>query len=558
MSVQQYSYDHFKSVISKLPKITTRPDVDSIRGLQMHGVVRAMKFPTTQSQLMGYSGLLLQPAIYNLSEPTPWQDTPDPRRNFELPPNIFLTATEMSNSKCRFDQDKLERTNQENFKRAMRDAVDKAIPNEYKPGQGVGVRGFGTMTLAEIFAYIYQNYGIVSPMELQKLSRQLDQKWNPNEPIESLFKNIEDIALFAIVADKPFQTHTLITAGKCDEMREYNRLNPTGDEEWTVFKTFWKNAYTDFDRDRQTMASAGYHSANNAVNNPPGGNDDDSLSSLHTAFNSVMAGVTAKQSEQNTNIEDICQRLAIYEQEIASLRQERDMHRANAATSQPPPSFTMPTQYAPQFQPMTAPPMPPPMQYQPYQGPPPSYNYQHNNNNGGRGGRGGGGRYNNGGGRGGNYNGNSNNRGSNNQCNPVRRHENNFYCYTHGFDVDHPGSTCAQPRFGHMPNVTGEQVRTDSQRGPSKEYWLMPHACHSGMHKHIMPSQAHLHGYNVPPPIRNNNRRGRNNNNNNGGGYIGGYSNNYNNNNYGNNNYGGNNYSSNGYCNGRFGGYGNA
>jgi len=114
----------------------------------------------------------------------------------------------------------------------MRDAIDDGIPDDYKPGQGVGVRGFGTMTLSEIFEYMYNHYGVVSPLEIQKLSRQLDQPWNPNDPIENLFKNIEDTALFAIVANKTFMDHSLITSGKCaimgtnlfrEEMREYNR-----------------------------------------------------------------------------------------------------------------------------------------------------------------------------------------------------------------------------------------------------------------------------------------------------------------------------------------------
>eukprot|EP00569_Conticribra_weissflogii_P001031 CAMPEP_0171353346 /NCGR_PEP_ID=MMETSP0878-20121228/43885_1 /TAXON_ID=67004 /ORGANISM="Thalassiosira weissflogii, Strain CCMP1336" /LENGTH=110 /DNA_ID=CAMNT_0011859249 /DNA_START=29 /DNA_END=358 /DNA_ORIENTATION=- len=89
MSIQAVSFDDFKSVIGKLPPINGRPDVHSIRGVQMHAVMKAMKFQTTQSALMGYAGLLLQPNIYRLSEPTPWQDTPDPSRNFELPQTHF-------------------------------------------------------------------------------------------------------------------------------------------------------------------------------------------------------------------------------------------------------------------------------------------------------------------------------------------------------------------------------------------------------------------------------------------------------------------------------------
>mmetsp|Transcript_25996 Transcript_25996/g.54428 ORF Transcript_25996/g.54428 Transcript_25996/m.54428 type:complete len:233 (-) Transcript_25996:81-779(-) len=230
-----------------------------------------------------------------------------------------------------------------------------------------------------------------------------------------------------------------------------------------------------------------------------------------------MAGISSAQSNQNAALEQIQQRLAAYEHEIATLRNKRDFHHANAATATipPPPSyFTMPAPpaYAPPPQQYNPPPhykQPPPAT--PYQHPPQSYNNHYHNNDGGRGDRGG-----RGGGRG--------NRGNNNERNPVKRHKNNYYCYTHGFDVDHPGTNCTVPKYGHVPHMTAQQVREDTNRGPSKEYWLIPHASRVGIHKHIMPSQAQAQGYNVPRPIRNNNtRRGRNRGNNNG---YGGYNNN--------------------------------
>ena len=108
---------------------------------------------------------------------------------------------------------------------------------------------------------------------------------------------------------------------------------------------------------------------------------------------------------------------------------------------------------------------------------------------GGRGGQGRG-RGSNNNGRGGTWN---NQRGYNNAPHPVKTHENNYYCYSHGFDVEHPGQQCPNPVQGHLPWLTAEMKRTDLTLPEHQQRYY--YASYKGEHKTILPTQAAVAGF---------------------------------------------------------------
>lgn len=59
--------------------------------------------------------------------------------------------------------------------------------------------------------------------------------------------------------------------------------------------------------------------------------------------------------------------------------------------------------------------------------------------------------------------------------NPVKRHDNMWYCWSHGFDVDHHSGNCENPKLNHQYNAT----RNNTMGG-----------CQAKKHKTILPSQS--------------------------------------------------------------------
>jgi hypothetical protein len=62
--------------------------------------------------------------------------------------------------------------------------------------------------------------------------------------------------------------------------------------------------------------------------------------------------------------------------------------------------------------------------------------------------------------------------------NPVKRHNNWYYCWSHGFDVDHESHQCMDRRWGHQDGATrmntmgGCQAKKHKTQLPSNNMYM--------------------------------------------------------------------------------------
>jgi hypothetical protein len=62
--------------------------------------------------------------------------------------------------------------------------------------------------------------------------------------------------------------------------------------------------------------------------------------------------------------------------------------------------------------------------------------------------------------------------------NPVKRHNNWYYCWSHGFDVDHESHQCMERRWGHQDGATrmntmgGYQAKKHKTQLPSNNMYM--------------------------------------------------------------------------------------
>jgi hypothetical protein len=269
----------------------------------------------------------------------------------------FITENDRAIIKAQHAADLIIWSNHEVVHRILKEALDKAIPSDYKPTLTIGQRGFGNRSIRDIFADLYARYGTVTANYIQNLNLNLYSEWNPADPIESHLLNIETQQVFATKARRPFYTYQLIEASLAtitktrqfkDELKEFTRLHlDTTLLQWHVYKNFWINKYADYERDRTNMQTLGYHGANNAED------DNNSLASLTKAFSSLQS----QRTQQDMALQSLLQ-------EVSTLRQM--VSNQQAANAQQP---SIPTNI--QFPP--APPTPPAYYQMP---PPPAYPMQ--------------------------------------------------------------------------------------------------------------------------------------------------------------------------------------
>ena len=48
------------------------------------------------------------------------------------------------------------------------------------------------VSLIEMFKYLYENYGVITPEELEENDKRMREAYDPTKPIEILFEQIEE------------------------------------------------------------------------------------------------------------------------------------------------------------------------------------------------------------------------------------------------------------------------------------------------------------------------------------------------------------------------------
>lgn len=328
-------------------------------------------------------------------------------------------------------------------------------------------------TFHEWFDNLCRRYGRPTPHEHNANIERMQEAWDPvTTDVATIIKRIRDGSIQAYYANQSFQEHQLVhmletlilNTGQFARQYEQWRSRPAAERTWNNMETWATEMYDLWLETSQPAANHGY--GGNAEGAPQ---DDAAVDAAYAeslnAFSQANADNASTFQNHSATINNLTNnigsQLQAMQAQIQGLAMAVNARPANANPQQ-----------APYQAPYQAPPAP---QYQmPYQQP-----YQHSGGRGGRGGRNyydpgasshffqtqgrGGGRY---GGRGqqggrgsyqqpqGQYTGNRGNQ----PMNPIKRHKNWNYCWTHGHDVEdwHNSQSCPNPRPGHVHSATRE------------------------------------------------------------------------------------------------------
>eukprot|EP00956_Cyclotella_meneghiniana_P012367 scaffold17598_cov22-Cyclotella_meneghiniana.AAC.1 len=322
-AVQQLIYSDVASHFGTLSPIIGRPNVHSIRALENQCISKAVSIANPNAQNMGYAGIFMDRGEYAMSDPNPYVDPPNPGAtpNYnvldETGQILILDATDRAIIKAEHEAALILWSNHDIVHRVIKEAIDKAVPDQYKPSLTIGQRGFGNKSVRDIFVDLYDRYGTVTPDDIKNLTMNLYKEWNPSEPIETFLLNIETQQVFATKAGRPFHTYLLLEAALSaikntrqfkEELKEWNKDYPnTTLVQWHQFKSFWIKKYEEYERDRTTMQDGGYHGASNTED------DASSITSLNEAFVSLQT----ERSQQNLALQALTQQVQALSQLVS-------------------------------------------------------------------------------------------------------------------------------------------------------------------------------------------------------------------------------------------------
>ena len=310
--------DFLEAFPNKIIKHTRRPDYYEV----LNNIKTALKrnFATVPSTLgggaHGYLGGVLTPAEYAAATPlnTPQFIEPAfPGAAAVIPPNS--TGPQISAIERQFNKALQQWTEYKNLADAGKKFIKDGIDDMYLKGITDRNVGLAHITIRDILAYLFQNYGNITQYDIEENDKKLKEKWDANTPIEMLFDQIEDAQDFAAAAGQPYSNNQLLTTAYnlvyatalfFDDCKAWNRLTAN---QKTVdhFKTTFQQAQRELRDQQRTAQQAGFQA--NGIWCQPTTNKDQPLQETAEAL-ANLATATASDRQALHNLTNTVKELS--------------------------------------------------------------------------------------------------------------------------------------------------------------------------------------------------------------------------------------------------------
>jgi hypothetical protein len=133
--------------------------------------------------------------------------------------------------------------------------------------------GFSNISAREMLDHLFMTYGSITAVDLENNFEQVRCAWDPHQPVESLFKKIQDCANFyeagGFIIGHPQQinvgyTKIFATGHFMSACRRWNE-NPNLEKNWSQFKAHFAVAHRQHKKMQGESAATSVHNAANAA-----------------------------------------------------------------------------------------------------------------------------------------------------------------------------------------------------------------------------------------------------------------------------------------------------
>jgi hypothetical protein len=130
--------------------------------------------------------------------------------------------------------------------------------------------GYENFTSLDLLTHLLTFYAMISPTELTQNNERLNTPYDPNQPIEALFQQIQDARAFAVAGGQPYGNAMIVNVAYTlvfnvglfpDACRALHSRAIAG-KTWAQFKIDLAAAHPEFLLTNQTAQQSGFHSAN--------------------------------------------------------------------------------------------------------------------------------------------------------------------------------------------------------------------------------------------------------------------------------------------------------
>jgi hypothetical protein len=306
-----------------LPTVQGEPDYQTIHA--------TIKFLPSNSRAidthlgggtLGHLGIIISDASYAMISPTTdygptlWRTPQAPGR---ASTNTDGTVAQISAARHIWEEDVQTYRTCTSVQQALKNQIISVFEPMYLEIFNDNMVGYVNISAGDMLDHLFETYGNITAVDLEINFEHMHRAWDPQQPVESLFKQIQDCANYSeaggvhighpqqinIGYSKIFATGHFMSA-----CRRWNEKH-TIEKAWTQFKSHFAAAHRQHKQMQgESAATAGYHSANAAVNH----NEDhmaeatigalSNLSAATAADRGVVAALTQANSHLAKQLED--------------------------------------------------------------------------------------------------------------------------------------------------------------------------------------------------------------------------------------------------------------
>jgi hypothetical protein len=258
----------------ELPLITAEPTYEDIATMQKRLNTNFLSIPSNAGGgRHGHLGLLMKAGQYTAIYPIPLGQ---PHTHAPCPMALVLLGTEdivAASMVQMYDEQKWEFNTHINCDEAGKKLILTAFPNMYISALEDYLLGYSGVTVRELVQCIIHTYSRIDPTQLADCYAKMTRPYDLQDPIETLFTQIDDGVRYAMVGAQPYGEAQyvniaflliLVTQSLPLACAEWQRRVPNI-HTWPLFKAFFTEAHRDNRMISQTALCSGYHTANMAT-----------------------------------------------------------------------------------------------------------------------------------------------------------------------------------------------------------------------------------------------------------------------------------------------------
>jgi hypothetical protein len=221
-----------------------------------------------------------------------------------------------------------------NVDQAIKKLIIESFENAYLNALSDEIVGYANCMSLQLLTHLLTYYAMIAPTELTQNYERLNAPYYPNQPIETLFQQIQDARAFAVAGGQPYgaamivnMAYTLVfnTGLFPDACRAWQSRAIAG-KTWAQFKLDFATAHREFRLTYQTAQQSGFHSANMMIEQGREETMQDTINAIAQLATSTasdrgtVATLTTTNAKLATQLEAAQAKIAQLKNESTALR----------------------------------------------------------------------------------------------------------------------------------------------------------------------------------------------------------------------------------------------